>query len=135
MRFAALAAALLLAACQTQGQKVDNRPVTVDGVTFAPEAPGFTRAEFYASLSDSAPCVARVAKYNPGISTTARHTGCDCVRREMADTFDMDLIQRLLEEARGVRKPLDRATLDDMGSRVIIQGAAAYRRCGLRYND
>ena len=135
MRKIALAAALLLAACQTATPQRNDGPVTVDGVTFGLVQPGYTRAEFYASLSDSAPCVARVAKYNPNISVAARHSGCDCVRREMADTFDMDLIQRLLEEARGIRKPIDRVTLDDMGSRVIIQGAAAYRRCGLRYND
>lgn len=135
MKYAALAAALLLAACQTQGSQANNRPVTVDGITFAEVGPGYSRDEFYATTGDQTRCLAHVAKMNPGLTPARQQSACECIRRDIADTLDEDLMIRLLDEGRGVRRPIDRVTLDDMGARLIMSVAASYRRCGVRYND
>lgn len=131
MRYAALAAALFLAACQTQTAQVDNRPVTVDGLTFAPEAPH--RRAYERILNETRGCEERNRPLLKASSEANLISVCRCIDREFADRLPEEFIRRHANELLGRPEPMTARERSNLLARADTAAAGAYEACGWRY--
>lgn len=131
MRFAALAAALLLAACQTQGSDVAT--VTIDGQTIdAAEAKN--RATFKRLFPSTLACEERANEINRRLTRQAVYRGCLCAIPYYAENAPAEVIARHVDEANGNARPLPADQLASLASKARDATRAAYEACGMRYD-
>jgi hypothetical protein len=130
MRFTILAAALFLAACQTQG---DSTPTTSGGLTFATVEPD-KRATLRAMIVDNRSCEANVAKTMPSANVEFARRGCECVTEAYVASVPEEIVDRHIAEARGTARTLAPWEIQNLAARVMGELRLAYARCGLRYD-
>lgn len=134
MRFAALAVAFILAACQpaTTAQR-DSGPVTVDGVTFAQVAPD-KRAILRSMITDNRTCEIRVAQTMPTMNADPARRACQCVADAYVANVPEDIVDRHIAEARGTARNLEPWEAQNLMARLVGELRLSYAKCGLRYD-
>ena len=134
MRFTILAAALFLAACQTQTPQGNNAPVVADGITFALENGG-DRDLLRTGISHREICMTRTRWMTEQgrIADDKRAAACDCAWNRYIDTVPDDLIERHIAEAQNRAKRLNAVEAGALVGRVETYLGQAYRHCGIQY--
>jgi len=134
MRYAVIAAALFLAACQTQAPQTDNAPVVADGITFALENGG-DRDLLRTGISHREICMTRTRWMTEQgrIANDKRAAACDCAWNRYIDTVPDDLIERHIAEAQNRAKRLNAIEAGALVGRVETYLGQAYRHCGIQY--
>ena len=133
MKFAALAAVLFLAACQTQGN--DTAPTIGTGLTFAAVAtPEENRDTFRRNFRDVASCERHANEVNRTMTRQAVYRGCLCSIDAYASLAPDDLIARHIEEMHGNARALAANELAGLLAKMRTTAKAAYEACGMRYD-
>ncbi len=130
-RIIAIPMALMLAACQTTAPQVNNSTVTVDGVTFAPEAPH--RRAYERILNEMRGCEERNRPLLKASSEAELTSVCRCIDREFANRLPEEFIRRHANELLGRPEPTTARERSNLIARADSAAAAAYEACGWRY--